>query len=88
MKLLGNRILVEPLVKKETSHGGVVMPQQYNDDQMQYRVVAVGPGKNGVPLEVQPGDCVLCNVWVKGDYVLPDGKRIMDVDNVLMKWKQ
>lgn len=63
----------------------------FQDDEKQYRVLAVGPGrklKNGtiVPLEVKPGDCILAELYT--DHAkLPDGTRIIDAKDILAVWQ-
>lgn len=90
MKLLGNRVLLEPLPLKVFSPGGILFTQIWQDDEKQYRVLAVGPGrklKNGtvVPPEVKPGDYVLAELY--GEHIkLPDGRRIIDAKDILAVW--
>lgn len=90
MKLLGNRVHLEPLPPQALSPGGILLVQSYQDDQMRYRVLAVGPGrklKDGsiLPPEVQPGDHVLAPLYF--DHVLmPDGTRVCDLTQLIAKW--
>lgn len=95
MKLIGNTVLLEKLPQRKSSAGGITLPQQYQDDEKQWRVVAVGPGrtvrKKGkpdvvIPIEVEPGDYVLAEVGFANKAALENGQLIVDADQVLMKW--
>ncbi len=91
MQLLGNRVLLEPLAPALRSSGGIVYVQSYRDDQKQYKVLAVGPGrvnKKGIliPPEVQPGDHVLAELYQQ-HMILPNGNRIADASEVIAKWR-
>lgn len=92
MKPLGNLVLLEPLAKPVTSPGGIVLVDRYQDDRMQYTVVAIGPGrrlKDGCRLlpEVRPGDRCLCHTARINKQVLPDGRILVDADQILMVWR-
>lgn len=98
MKLKGNLILCAPLRPPEKTAGGIVRPldPKYFDDEKQWRVLEVGPGKTVVnkrtkvktlvPMEVAPGDRVLVDQTLGNKFAFDDGRRIFDADQVLLKW--
>lgn len=90
IRMMGNSVLVESLPQVQKSAGGVHLPQQYRDDQTQWRVLAVGPGrknKKGVLVapEVKPGDRVLAPLY--HDHVILSGpfkgQRIIDASAII-----
>ena len=60
---LGERVLVEPIAKEETTASGIVLPDTAKEKPQEGKIVAVGSGalKDGVrvALEVKEGDRVL-----------------------------
>lgn len=73
MKLLGNRVLVEPF--KRVQYGTIVIPDGVDTtnigDTKVWRVKDVGPGrrtKKGhiVPIECQPGDLAVTHSYTEG----------------------
>ena len=93
MKLrpLGDRVVIQPLEKEETTAGGIVLPDTAKEKQNHGRVVAVGPGRRledgsraGVNLEV--GDEVVFQKY-GGTEITVDGTDyvIMRTDDVLAK---
>lgn len=90
MKLLGNRVHLQLLPPTLQSAGGIHYAQSFQDDKMQFRVLAVGSGrklKNGtvLPIEVQPGDYVLAPLYHEHT-ILPDGSRIVDAKELIAVW--
>lgn len=91
MKLLGNTVLLEPLPTAKKSSGGIFLCSRYQDDRMQWKVVAVGPGrrlKNGtmLPPECKPGDLCLCQADSGNRYKFPDGSVIVNASQIEMIW--
>jgi len=96
LRLLGNRIAIAPLPKPARSAGGIHLlegdhrPWVKTDDEMQYQVIAIGPGRyhKGVRLcpEVRPGDRVLMVHPINILHDLDDGthRLIVDADQVQM----
>jgi co-chaperonin GroES (HSP10) len=99
MKILGNRVLVEPLKPTtQVTPGGIHLlanphrPWVAEDDEFQYRVLAVGTGKltksgERIPIEATPGDGVLVNL-TNGGIVneFNDGSHrlLVDADKIQM----
>jgi co-chaperonin GroES (HSP10) len=104
MNLLGNLVLVAPLKPTHAvSPGGIhLLPNAHRpwcdgDDQGQYRVTAVGPGKwvksrrkgrhrRFVQPEVRPGDRVLVDLkpGIKETFDDHSGRIIVDAEQCLM----
>jgi co-chaperonin GroES (HSP10) len=89
MRILGNRLLLSPLPARETSPGGILLPQAQTGDVMHYwRVEAVGTGKrlkHGelVPPEFAVGDLVITPLHFSHT-TLEDGtnRKIVDCDQI------
>jgi chaperonin GroES len=63
-KPLGDRVVIQPKQREETTRGGIVLPDTAKEKPQEGTVVAVGPGRtldNGsrVALEVKEGDIVI-----------------------------
>ena len=88
---VGDRILVEPVVEKDTKakKGQIIIPDTAKEKPMESRVVALGTGKTDdagkkIPFEVKKGDLVLVNKY-GGTEIKLDGKeyKILSSDDVL-----
>ncbi|MFB9330660.1 MULTISPECIES: co-chaperone GroES [Paenibacillus] len=77
---LGERVLIEPIAKEETTASGILLPDTAKEKPQEGRVVAVGSGalKDGVriALEVKEGDRVLFSKYA-GTEVKYDGKELL-----------
>ena len=61
---LGDRVVVKPKPREETTRSGIVLPDTAKEKPQEGTVIAVGPGRlldNGsrIPLEVKEGDTVI-----------------------------
>jgi chaperonin GroES len=61
---LGDRVLVKPLEREETTRGGIVLPDTAKEKPQEGSVVAAGSGRvledgTKVPMEIKAGDKVL-----------------------------
>lgn len=88
MKIMGNRVLLKPVLK--THEGGIVLPErnQHAYDEKLYEVLAVGPGrklKNGtvVPIDLVAGEWVICEPW-QSHHMFEDGTRLVDAGEIKM----
>lgn len=91
MKLLGAYIHVKPLPKKPVSNGGIHLLEDFNDDEKQHQVLAVGQGwktRKGVlvPLDIKPGDKVLLRNVRGNEMLLEDGSKIVHASEAIMVW--
>lgn len=77
---LGERVLVEPIAKEETTASGIVLPDTAKEKPQEGKVVAVGSGtlKDGVrvALEVKEGDRVLFSKYA-GTEIKYEGKEYL-----------
>lgn len=77
---LGERVLIEPIAKEETTASGIVLPDTAKEKPQEGKVIAVGKGavKDGVhvALEVKEGDRVLFSKYA-GTEVKYEGKEYL-----------
>ena len=59
IKPLGDRVVVLPSAREETTKGGIVLPDTAKEKPQRGTVVAAGPGKKDEPMTVKAGDTVL-----------------------------
>ena len=64
LKPLGDRLVVEPQQREQTTASGLVLPETAAEKPQQGEVVAAGPGRRDddgkrIPLDVSVGDIVL-----------------------------
>lgn len=80
IKPLGDRVVVEPIAKEETTASGIVLPDTAKEKPQEGKIVAVGIGAihNGqrVPLEVKEGDRVLFSKYA-GTEVKFEGRELL-----------
>lgn len=78
MKVLGDKVLVEPTKAPNTTKGGLILPEGTKEPPETGKVVAVGPGKFAgsvrVVPEVKVGDKVIFGRYSGSDVEL-DGKK-------------
>ncbi|SEO62632.1 co-chaperone GroES [Paenibacillus sp. OV219] len=77
---LGERVLIEPIAKEETTASGILLPETAKEKPQEGKVIAVGSGavKDGVriALEVKEGDRVLFSKYA-GTEVKFEGKELL-----------
>ena len=77
IKPLGDRVLVEPIAREETTASGIVLPDTAKEKPQEGKVIAVGKGayKDGVLVapEVKVGDRVLFSKYA-GTEIKYEGK--------------
>jgi chaperonin GroES len=74
---LGDRIVVKPLEREETTRSGIVLPDTAREKPQQGTVLSVGSGKvleNGErqPMELQEGQTVLFAKYAGTEFSLED----------------
>ncbi|MFN0071228.1 MAG: co-chaperone GroES [Chloroflexota bacterium] len=82
LKPLGDRVVVKPKAKEETTRGGIVLPDTASEKPQQGEVVSVGPGRvldNGkrVELDVKAGDTVLFAKYAGTEFKLDDDELLI-----------
>lgn len=94
VNLIGNNVLITP-IKANAAPGGIIIPEKYRADPLQFRVLAVGPGrvvrKKGkepvtIPIDLQPGDFVVLPQIHGNKFAREDGTQIIEADEILAKW--
>ncbi len=81
LKPLGDRVIVEPIEKEETTAAGIYLPETAKEKPQEGLVIAVGPGRlleNGerAPMEVKAKDKVIFAKYA-GTVVKLDDKKLL-----------
>lgn len=84
LKPLGDRVVVKPSAREETTKSGIVLPDTAKEKPQEGTIIATGPGRtldDGtiVPLDVKVGDNVLFAKYAGTEY------RIDDVDHLILR---
>jgi chaperonin GroES len=88
---LYDHVIVKRVEEKETTKGGIIIPDTAKQKPLEGEVLAVGAGKlekgAHVPLDLKVGDRVLLKQWTGTEYNL-DGDEILIIreDEVLAKF--
>jgi len=91
IKPLGDRVVIEPLEKEETTAGGIVLPDTAQEKQTRGRVVAVGKGVrlddgSFAPMPLAVGDEVIYGKYSGTEVSVGSvDYQIMRVTDVLAK---
>ncbi len=77
LKPMGDRVVVKPKTREETTKSGLVLPDTASERPQQGEVLSVGPGRqldNGqrVTLDVKQGDTVLFAKYSGTEFKLED----------------
>lgn len=81
IKPLRDQMLLVQIPPKMTTNGGILLVDQYQDDRMQWIVVAAGPKCK----YVQAGDKILTPLYF--DHVtLDDGSKLVSETQAIMRW--
>jgi chaperonin GroES len=81
LKPLGDRLVVEPREREQTTASGLVLPETAKEKPQEGHVIAVGPGRrdddgNRIPMDVAVGDIVLYAKY-GGTEVKIDDKKLL-----------
>lgn len=85
-------VLLAPLPQRQRSGGGIMLPPQYRDDELQWIVLGVGPGKiirkkkreaRHLAPPVAVGDHVICLSGLANKVAFANGRIIVDSDQVI-----
>ncbi len=82
IKPLGDRVVVEPIEKEETTASGLVLPETAKEKPQEGKIVAAGPGRlddqgKRVPMDVKEGDRVLYAKYAGTEFKLNDKKYLI-----------
>jgi len=78
IKPLADRVVIKREEAEEKTKSGIVLPGQSKEAPQIARVLAVGPGKEDVKMEVAVGDLVIFSEYA-GTKVKVDGEDVMIV---------
>ena len=82
LKPLGDRVVVKPKAKEETTRSGIVLPDTASEKPQQGEVLSVGPGRTldsgkRVALDVKAGDTVLFAKYAGTEFKLDDEEYLI-----------
>ncbi|HOQ97752.1 MAG TPA: co-chaperone GroES [Anaerolineae bacterium] len=82
IKPLGDRVVVEPIEREETTASGLVLPETAKEKPQEGTVVAAGPGRltddgTRLPMDVKVGDRVLYQKYAGNEFKLNDKKYLV-----------
>ncbi len=82
IKPLGDRVVVEPIEREETTASGLVLPETAKEKPQEGKVVAAGPGRlsddgTRVAMDVKEGDRVLYAKYAGTEFKLQDKKYLI-----------
>ena len=82
LRPLGDRVVIKPLEREETTKSGIVLPDTAKEKPQQGEVVAVGPGRvldNGerVTLDLKEGDRVLFAKYAGTEFKHEDAELLI-----------
>ena len=82
LKPMGDRVVVKPKGREETTKSGIVLPDTATEKPQQGEVLSVGPGRlldNGkrAELDVKVGDLVLFAKYSGTDFKLEDDELLI-----------
>jgi chaperonin GroES len=81
LKPLGDRVVIEPTEKEETTASGIVLPDSAKEKPQEGKVVAVGSGRfeNGerVALEVKEGDKIIFSKYAGTEVKVADKELLI-----------
>jgi len=85
MKPINDRVVVKPANAEDKTQGGIIIPDTAKEKPQQGKVVAVGPGKDGLKMTVKKGDKVLYGKYAGQELNYQgDDYLIMREDDILV----
>ena len=81
LKPLGDRLVVEPKEREETTASGIILPETAKEKPQEGEVVAIGPGRRDddgkrIEMDVAVGDTVLFAKYA-GTEIKVEGKKLL-----------
>jgi len=81
LKPLGDRLVIEPQQREQTTSSGLVLPETATEKPQQGTVIAAGPGRrdddgNRIPMDVEVGNKVLYAKY-GGTEIKIDDKKLL-----------
>ena len=87
---LHDRVIVKRIEEKETTRGGIIIPDSAKEKPMEGEIIAVGEGKREkgerIPLDVKVGDRVLFGKYAGNEIKIEDEEfLILKEEDILAK---
>jgi len=85
LKPVSDRVIIKPDPKSDMTESGILKPKEaiINDHIMTGEVVAVGEGKNGIPMVTKKGDFVMypehTGTEIAGGYLIMQEPQILSI---------
>lgn len=82
---LQDNVIVHPIEEETTTASGIVIPDTVSKEKpMKGKVIAVGPGKDGQPMDVKEGDVVIFTKYAPTEIKI-DGQElyVLGIDSCL-----
>lgn len=81
LKPLGDRLVVEPKEREETTASGIILPETAKEKPQEGTVIAIGPGRRDddgdrIEMDVAEGDTVLYAKYA-GTEIKLEGKKLL-----------
>ena len=85
MKPINDRVVVQPAPAEAKTAWGIIIPDTAKEKPQEGKIIAVGPGKDGIKMTVKKGDTVLYGKYA-GQELNHKGKDylIMREDDILI----
>jgi chaperonin GroES len=82
LKPLGDRVVIKPLGREETTKSGIVLPDTAKEKPQRGTIVAAGEGRRDddgdrIPLDVEVGDQVLFAKYAGTEFKLDDDELLI-----------
>lgn len=85
MQPINDRVIVKQLPAEEKTIGGIIIPDNAKEKPQKGVIIAVGRGKDDVPMEVKIGDTVLYGKYA-GQEITHEGQEylVMRQDDIFV----
>lgn len=85
MQPINDRVVVKQLPAEEKTIGGIIIPDNAKEKPQKGVIIAVGKGKDDVPMEVKIGDTVLYGKYA-GQEITHEGQEylVMRQDDIFV----
>ncbi|MBQ0145422.1 MAG: co-chaperone GroES [Bacteroidales bacterium] len=84
IKPLADRVLIQPKEAETKTASGLFIPDTAKEKPQEGKVIAVGPGKKDVPMEVKVGDEVLYGKYSGTEITVDDVKYLIVKQSEIM----
>ncbi len=85
LKPLGNRVIVKPMPKEETTKAGIILPETVNkESRMEGEIIAIGSGEKVSKLNLKVGQKVVYSEYGGSEIKIEDQDyKILNHDDLL-----